>query len=113
VNNLLLLNQYPDIEADRKGGRRHFPIAYGVKKSTLVFAVNLLATAVVLIVGALTDWFPLWSLLALLALIPGVIAWRGAEKMGADIGQQPQFMVANVMSNLLTPAVLGLTLILA
>ncbi|MBT11874.1 MAG: prenyltransferase [Oceanospirillaceae bacterium] len=113
VNNLLLLNQYPDIEADRAGGRRHFPIAYGVKNSTHVFALNLLAVAVVLVLGVVAGWFPRWSLLALIALLPGVMAWRGAVKMGADIGQQPQFMAANVVANLLTPAVLGLTLILA
>ena len=111
VNNLLLLNQYPDIEADRAGGRRHFPIAYGVKNSTLVFALNLLATALTIVIGVALGSFPLWSLLALAGLIPGVIAWRGAVLNGADIGQHPQFMAANVVANLLTPALLGVTLI--
>ena len=84
-----------------------------MKNSTHVFALNLLAVAVVLVLGVVAGWFPRWSLLALIALLPGVMAWRGAVKMGADIGQQPQFMAANVVANLLTPAVLGLTLILA
>ncbi len=49
VNNLLLLNQYPDIKADAKAGRYHFPIAYGVKRSNLVYGLFALATAVVII----------------------------------------------------------------
>lgn len=37
TSNLLLLNQYPDIVADKSIGRRHFPIVYGVNKSTLLY----------------------------------------------------------------------------
>jgi len=32
VNNLLLLNQFPDVDADKTVGRRHYPIAVGRKK---------------------------------------------------------------------------------
>jgi 1,4-dihydroxy-2-naphthoate octaprenyltransferase len=34
VNNLLLLNQYPDIEADKAVGRRHFLVVYGREYGT-------------------------------------------------------------------------------
>lgn len=37
VNNLLLLNQYPDIQADANVGRNHFPIAYGVSNSNIAY----------------------------------------------------------------------------
>jgi 1,4-dihydroxy-2-naphthoate octaprenyltransferase len=42
-NNLLLLNQYPDVEADASVGRRHFPIAYRVRASNIVYAVFAVA----------------------------------------------------------------------
>ncbi len=112
VNNLLLLNQYPDIAADKAAGRYHFPIAYGVARSTQMYGLFLLASAAVIIAGAVSGWFPLWSLLSLLPLALGVIAWQGARKLGGKIGEQPQFMAANVGTTLLTPAVLGLSLLL-
>lgn len=112
VNNLLLLNQYPDIAADKAAGRYHFPIAYGVARSTQMYGLFLLASAAVIIAGAVSGWFPLWSLLSLLPLALGIIAWQGARKLGDKIGEQPQFMAANVGTTLLTPAVLGLSLLL-
>lgn len=112
VNNLLLLNQYPDIDADKAAGRFHFPIAYGVVRSTQMYALFLLASAAVIVLSVMMGWFPSWSLLALLPLVLGVIAWQGARKLGDKIGEQPQFMAANVGATLLTPAVLGLSLLL-
>jgi len=38
VNNLLLLNQFPDVEADKNAGRCHFPILIGRKKSAWIYA---------------------------------------------------------------------------
>ncbi|MFQ5644867.1 MAG: prenyltransferase, partial [Thiogranum sp.] len=43
INNLLLLNQYPDIRADADVGRKTFPIAFGVKKSNAVYAFFMLS----------------------------------------------------------------------
>lgn len=39
VNNLLLLNQYPDIDADRASGRYHLLIAYGRDTGAKVYAL--------------------------------------------------------------------------
>ena len=36
INNLLLLNQYPDISADAAVGRKTFPILFDLQKSNLV-----------------------------------------------------------------------------
>ena len=38
VNNLLLLNQYPDIKADSDVGRKNIAIAIGIKKATSFMA---------------------------------------------------------------------------
>ncbi|MCD8522453.1 MAG: prenyltransferase [Saccharospirillaceae bacterium] len=111
VNNLLLLNQYPDIAADRAVGRNHFPIAYGVERSTQAYALMMAATALTIIIGVVGDWFPLWSLLALVPVVLSAKALQGARTLAADIGTQPQFMAANVLATLLTPAILGLTLL--
>ena len=42
VNNLLLLNQYPDIEADSTIGRNTYPITYGIKNSNIMYTIFML-----------------------------------------------------------------------
>src|SRR4030066_2298993 len=42
--NLLFLNEFPDREADLKGGRRHFVISMGKKDASYLFVVFLIAS---------------------------------------------------------------------
>ncbi|MDX1697791.1 MAG: prenyltransferase [Thiohalobacterales bacterium] len=111
VNNLLLLNQYPDTAADRQAGRRHFPVVYGTRQSSTVYGLFLLAAATSIVLGVTTGQLPLPSLLALLPLIPALHALRGAIRHGADIGTYPQYLGANVVTTLLAPLLLGITII--
>ena len=110
VNNLLLLNQYPDVAADQQAGRRHIPIAYGVRTANRTYGLQLGACAVLIMGMVSSGLLPVWSLLALLALIPGVISWRGALQYGFDIARQPEYLAMNVITCLLTPALLAVTL---
>lgn len=112
VNNLLLLNQYPDIEADRDAGRRHFPITYGTGISSGVYAVSALLTVLAIVAGVLSGLFPLLSLVALLPMTLAFYALSGALKHGAAIGGHPQYLGANVAVVLLTTLLLGVSLIL-
>ncbi|MCW8963570.1 MAG: prenyltransferase [Gammaproteobacteria bacterium] len=111
VNNLLLLNQYPDIEPDRSVGRRHFPIVFGIAASNLVYATFALLTfgSIMLSVG-----FDLLPMLALIALLPAPLAfyaWQGANQHGAQIGSHSQYLAANVAVSLATPLLLALSLL--
>ncbi len=112
VNNLLLLNQYPDIKADRRAGRNHFPIAYGVKRSSLVYALFVLATIVSLVVFVVSGYFPVLSLVALLPMPLALFALHGAIKYGETIGRYPQYLGANVAATILTPVLLGVSLLI-
>lgn len=51
ASNLLLLNQFPDVEADASVGRRHLPIAYGRPVAARAYAV-LAALAYAALAGA-------------------------------------------------------------
>lgn len=112
VNNLLLLNQYPDIEADRAAGRRHFPIAYGVAASNGVYGFFVFLTMAVILAGVLSGYFPRLSLAALLPLPLALYALSGAIRHGAEIGSHPQYLGANVVVTLLVTFLLGVSLIL-
>ena len=111
VNNLLLLNQYPDIEADRAAGRNHFPIAHGIRNSNIVYGLFVLAAAGVVIAGVAGRYMPSTALAALLPLPLALFSLRGAVVHGADIGQHPRYLGANVAATLLSPLLLGIAFI--
>jgi 1,4-dihydroxy-2-naphthoate octaprenyltransferase len=111
VNNLLLLNQYPDIEADSQVGRNHFPIAYGIGRSNLVYGLSVIATVVAIITYILLGYLPMLSLIALFPLPLALYSLSGAIKYGANIGSYPQYLALNVVVAVLTPLLLGVSLI--
>ena len=113
VNNLLLLNQYPDLEADRAVGRRHFLIVYGAENGKRVFALfNLLAYGLLLL-GVARHVLPPWSLLAMLTAPLAVRSTLGAFRFSGDVDALKPAMGMNVIVNILTPTLLGLSLLLA
>jgi 1,4-dihydroxy-2-naphthoate octaprenyltransferase len=111
VNNLLLLNQYPDIEADSQVGRNHLPIAYGIKRSNIVYGLSALAATVAIVAYILVGFLPTLSLISILPLPLAVYALSGAVKYGENIGSYPQYLAANVAVSVLTPLLLGISLI--
>jgi 1,4-dihydroxy-2-naphthoate octaprenyltransferase len=68
VSNLLLLNQFPDLEPDRVAGRLHLPILIGRKKSALVYVVFLAIAYALLFLCIYLQFLPLYSLLGMLTL---------------------------------------------
>jgi 1,4-dihydroxy-2-naphthoate octaprenyltransferase len=113
VNNLLLLNQFPDIDADRQVGRNHFPIRYGTAVSQKVYLLFVLATFILLAGGLVTGLLPAAAALALFMLPIGLYAAFGAHRLQKDIARQPGFLAANVATSLLTPALLAVGLFIA
>jgi len=112
VNNLLLLNQYPDIKADQKVGRNHVPIAYGVKTASIIYTVFSILTFGLIIVLVTLGVIPKLSLIALLPLPLAISAINGAFRYGENIGQYPQFLTMNVITTLSVPLLLGISLLL-
>ena len=111
VNNLLLLNQFPDIEADRSIGRNHVPIAHGTRISSTVYGVFAVLAYSIVVIGVYLGYFPLLGLVAMLPLALSLFATVGAFKHGSRIGQHPRYLAANVAATLLTPALLGISVL--
>lgn len=107
VSNLLLLNQFPDIEADMVASRRHLPIAIGRQNSAKVYAGLLSATYLWLIFSAAFEVLPLTALLGLITLPLGLKTVRGVLKYADDIDSLIPFMGSNIMVTLLTPLLMG------
>ena len=111
INNLLLLNQYPDIEADTKVGRNHFPIVYGIKRSNVIYGLFLLATTIAIITYVLIGLLPALSLIAVIPVPLALYSLSGAIKYGKEIGSYPRYLATNVAVAILAPLLLGVSII--
>ena len=111
-NNLLLLNQYPDIHPDRASGRRHLTIAYGIEAGHFAYGLNLIAIVTLIVVGVFTGLLPTLSLITLISLPLALIALKGAIKYGEAMGEHPQYLASNVIMSLVTPILLGISLLI-
>ena len=112
VSNLLLLNQFPDLEADRAGARRHLLITIGRERSAKIYAGLILATYVWLVFSVAFKELPWGALLGLLTLPLGIQAVRGVLRYSEDIDNLIPFMGRNVMVTLLTPLLAGVGILI-
>jgi 1,4-dihydroxy-2-naphthoate octaprenyltransferase len=110
VSNLLLLNQFPDVEADRGVGRRHLPIAIGRRASVWVYAGFLAATYLAILGGFLAGLFPWPGLLGLATAPLAVSATSGAARFSEEIPKLVPYMGRNVVITILTPVLLAVGL---
>lgn len=110
VNNLLLLNQYPDMEADAAAGRNTFPVAFGMRKSNSVYAVFALLgySLIAFYVGA--GYLPTLGAIALVPAVFSAFALIGALRYASRIGDFPRYLGANVAAAVLTPLLLAISI---
>ena len=71
---LLFLNEFPDMEADRKGGRHHLVIHLGRKKSARVYAAVLCLTYALILLTPLICRLPPSIYAGLLTIPVGMLA---------------------------------------
>lgn len=112
VHNLLLLNEFPDIAADRGAGRKTLPIAIGKNGAWLVYSILTIVVYLWIIGWVIAGEMPLFSLIALLTLPFAIKAIRGGRKHD-DMSQLVPAMANNTMVVLLTQLLLGIGYILA
>lgn len=108
VNNLLLLNQFPDVDADRSVGRLTLPMQIGrARCAHLVGLQSGLAYAVV--VGlVLAGRLPVAALAGLLTAPLAWQVWRGAVKHADAPQDLLPTLGRNVALTLLTPVLVAL-----
>jgi len=111
INNLLLINQYPDIKADTSVGRNTFPIAFGIKKSNFVYAIFMMATYSLILLFIVKGYIPNMCIIALIPMAFSLFSLIGAIKYSSKIGDYPRHMGANVVAAILTPLLFGISII--
>lgn len=113
VNNLLLLNQFPDAEADKTVGRVHLPIKFGNQTAAKVYAGFLALAYLTIILGVVFKLLPTWTLLGLGTLPFAIMAAKGAKDHANDIPELIPSLGQNVILNLLTPLLMAIGLFIA
>ncbi len=104
---LLLLNEFPDSEADKAGGRYHLVIKFGKKKAAWIYAAGIAATFGIILMLPLLGVSSPWVYLAMLPLPLAIKASRTAITQGNDMTKLTPAMGMNVM------VVLGTDLLIA
>jgi 1,4-dihydroxy-2-naphthoate octaprenyltransferase len=113
VSDLLLLNQFPDAEADESVGRRHYPILIGRKASSLIYGAFLLGAYLAIIAGWALGYLPAWALLGLLALVIAVPTAVGAYRYADDLEKLAPYLGLNVLLTVVTPILVAVGLFIA
>ncbi len=112
VSDLLLLNQFPDVEADRSVGRRHIPILFGRKRASLVYNLFLLGAYLTVVAGVTFEVLPPVSLLGLISAVIAVPAGFRAFRHADDLPGLAPALGLNVLVNLATPLLVGIGLLI-
>jgi 1,4-dihydroxy-2-naphthoate octaprenyltransferase len=113
TSNLLFLNEFPDWEADRGGGRRHFVITLGKRDASYLFVALLTASYLCIIAGVLTKMMPVVTLIGLGTIGFGWKAAKGALKYYNNTEKLVPIMGANVITILGTQALLAIGYVIA
>jgi 1,4-dihydroxy-2-naphthoate polyprenyltransferase len=112
VHNLLLLNEFPDIEADKTVNKRTMPITLGVRNAAIVYTIALALVYIWLIVTVVLRLMPAFCLIGLLTLPLALKAARGAFAY-PDMSKLVPGMANNVLIVLITPLLMGIGYVLA
>ena len=112
VLNLLLLNEFPDAEADMVASRKTLPITSGKRKAAIIYTIFMLLAYVWIMPWHLAGLMPKIALLALLTIPFAYKAIKGSFNYN-DLGKLVPAQANNVFTVLGIPLFFGIAYILA
>jgi 1,4-dihydroxy-2-naphthoate octaprenyltransferase len=104
---LLFLNEFPDAEADKKGGRYHLIIHFGKKKSARIYVSGLALTYIFILLTPFVLSIPYTVLIALITLPIALKASITTLKYYADNKRLLPALAMNVAVVILTDLLLA------
>lgn len=107
---LLFLNQFPDSEADKQGGRKHLVIKLGYRRASFLYAAGVVTTFVMILMLPILGVSSYWLLLGLLPLpvitmatVTTIRNYNNTDKLIPALG-------ANIITVLATDAMIALAI---
>ena len=107
VNNLLLLNQFPDVEADRSVGRRHILVTSGAAVAARWYVAQMLLAFASIPLCVAAGFLPAGAMLGFLMLAVAVPTMRNVLAEALAVERLLPAMGRNVLINLATPVLMA------
>ena len=107
TNNLLLLNQFPDISADKQAGRNHYLIRYGQSTASRLFVIFNLLAYLSLIIPVCFNVLPPWILISMMTVFLSIPTSLNVLKNHNNSSKLLPAMAQNVAINILTPVLMA------
>ena len=111
VHNLLLLNEFPDVEADSTAKRRTLPMVIGKKRTAIFYSVMMVVVYLWIIAMVISGDMPVFTLLGLLTFPLAFRAIEGSFKYD-DMSKFVPAQAKNVLVVLLTQLLMGIGFVL-
>jgi 1,4-dihydroxy-2-naphthoate octaprenyltransferase len=107
-----LINEFPDVEADKAGGRLHLVILLGRKNAAIIYNIGILITFGILLAIPLLNLAPFWIYLALIPFPIGVKACTGLLKNMHDNQKLIPALGDNVITVLATDLLIAVSIMI-
>ncbi len=99
---LLLLNEFPDVEADLAGGRRHLVIVLGKRVAGIIYTVLLLSVFLIFVLGATIGEMPVGILVCFITFPLAVYTAYRVLRYGSETSKIIPALGMNVIVVLAT-----------
>jgi 1,4-dihydroxy-2-naphthoate octaprenyltransferase len=107
--NLLLINEFPDVGPDKKGGRRNLVIVLGKRRASILYLITTGSVYLWIILGAIFRFMPPGTLFGLFTLPAALRGVKGAlSGYGAHDQDFLPVMGLNVLVVLVTQALMAI-----
>lgn len=113
INNLLLVNQIPDIAADKQVGRNHFAINYSVSAAIGCFTLSALFALILFTVLLYVNVLPSQAIWIVPILFLNFLAIPKLVQLKQNIAMHPPSMVVNVIAANLLPLLLAIVILMS
>jgi 1,4-dihydroxy-2-naphthoate octaprenyltransferase len=109
---VLLLNEFPDVDSDRAGNRRNIPIIFGLKAASKVAIALICASFAWVILMVILNLIPATALASLLLLPIGIKVAIGTWRHHGDQNAMINYLKLNVLFILVFPLITSAGLII-
>jgi 1,4-dihydroxy-2-naphthoate octaprenyltransferase len=113
IDLMLVINEFPDMEADQTVGRRNYVILLGRRHASLVYGALLWAMYTSIVIGWALSQLPAGALLGLLTIPLAVQTTQGAYQYADDMEGLLPILAKNVQICVITPALVATGLFLS
>ncbi|MDY6853426.1 MAG: prenyltransferase [Thermodesulfobacteriota bacterium] len=113
VSNLLLLNQFPDVDADKHIGRKNIPILIGRRASAYIFTAFFIMAYLAIVFGIYFGFLPKFCIVGLLTVFIAVPVITNTFRYADNMKKLIPYMSLNVILNITTPSLVSLGLIIS